>query len=137
MAGAGPYRDVDTHPPPLPLGIFAPPLGEILTCDLADRVGAFVGAPLRPANSFYRLYLAGDLLARHFDRDKLDVTVTLMIRLVGTQSWPISARIGDDTVSLPMGSGDAVLLTGRSIPHWREPLAAGHCASMLLHWSLA
>ena len=130
-------RRLDLEPTPVDgsYRCYAPTRGEALLRVTAPRIAATVGEPVHPANSYYRIYCAGDTLRRHTDRDELDYTVSLMLSLTGIHEWPLFADMLGVHQAIPMAVGDAVLLTGRLIPHWRTALT-GHCAALLfLHFT--
>ena len=114
---------------------YAPTRGEALLRATAPRIAATVGEPVHPANSYFRIYHQGDTLRRHTDRGGLDYTITLMLGLAGALEWPLWAELPDGPQSLPMAPGDAVLITGREIPHWRDPFPGSVAATLFLHYS--
>jgi len=89
-----------------------------------------------PSYGYIRVYTQGSDLAPHVDRHGCDFTLTIALcgSLAGI-GWPIHARMlnGKD-VEYEQQPGDGLLLRGREVRHWREPLATGWAAYAFLHW---
>lgn len=116
---------------------YRPPIGEVVMHEVRERLIEEAEQYMVAANSFYRIYGSSDQLVRHTDRDELDYTVTIMLGLYGMPSWSIWADVDGVDMEIPMAPGDAVLITGRIYPHWREPLPQhAQAATLYLHYSV-
>lgn len=92
---------------------------------LVRAIAADVDKPCRPSYSFLGIYDRGALLERHTDREQCRWNLSL---LLGTspdiepeRQWPIYIETTEAHCVRP-GPGDAVMYSGTSSPHWREPL---------------
>ena len=85
---------------------------------------------------YLRVYTRGRELLSHVDRESCDFTLSIALsRDPADSPWPlcVETRRGE-LVSYDMSPGDGVLLRGRELQHWREPLSAGWAAFAFLHW---
>ena len=80
-----------------------------------------VGQRLNPSFSFLWIYKKGAKLPRHTDRGSVDVVMTINLRSSSAESWPLYVEDADlGSRYFETGVGDAVILSGKKIEHWRE-----------------
>jgi hypothetical protein len=83
---------------------------------LAD-VEAVVAAPLLPTYCYARLYIYGDTLHRHHDREACEIVATIHLGHRGAAPPPIRFATGHIVSQRP---GDAAVFYGAAIDHWRD-----------------
>lgn len=110
--------------------------------DVAEpTVSAATGLDLAPTYSFVRIYMDGDSLPPHTDRDACEVTVSVCLgsepeATDAADAWPIFIRPpGSDTsIEVACRPGDALIFRGQKLLHWREPFVGEHQALVFLHY---
>ena len=100
----------------------------------------FRSRELLPSFSFWRIYLQGNVLNRHKDRNACEVsaTISLMPTVDDESIWPIDVTDlygRSHSIKLPLGSG--LLYQGTEVDHWREPLNIAEHYQMFLHYVAA
>lgn len=93
---------------------------ETLQERLWSTIESVVGEELIPTYSYARLYTNGDELMKHTDRPACEISVTLQLGRSHHYAWPI--YMGNNRYDL--GEGDAVIYSGCTVEHWREPCNA-------------
>jgi len=84
---------------------------------------------LFPTYAYWRYYIFGGMLKKHFDRPSCEVSVTTCIKKY--DNWPIV--VGGDKFELE--EGDAVLYAGCYQEHWRPGTYKGEgMAQVFLHY---
>jgi len=96
---------------------------------------------LQKENSYSRIYNIGSTLSKHVDREGLEITMSLQIENTTGLSQPIFAenyRGGINDAAL--NNKDCVLLKGRDLTHWRNPLESltqdGYLMNVFFHWNI-
>jgi hypothetical protein len=104
---------------------------------LVPRLDDILPASAEPSYGYLRVYRAGAELPAHRDRDVCEFTLSLGICGAGAgMEWPLHAHdLSGSVVSQAVRPGDGVLMRGREITHWREPLESGWAAYAFLHWT--
>jgi hypothetical protein len=119
---------------------------------LTPAVSEAAGKRLVPTYSYARMYVTGEILAKHTDRSACQYSVTLCLGM-DSQPWPIfMATVADaasgapfETVggktmymgepsSVSLGVGDGVLYLGMDMVHYREAFEGQWQAQVFLHW---
>lgn len=80
------------------------------------KIESIVGEELLPTYSYARLYVNGNKLAIHTDREACEISVTVQLGRSHHYAWPI--YMGNQRYDL--GEGDAVIYKGCEVDHWRE-----------------
>ena len=94
-----------------------------------------VGRGLRPSYAYARLYLAGAELHPHRDRKECELTATVSLSPFADQIWPICVEGKDGSEhKFLLSQGDALVLDGRQLLHWRPPLASAWHPQLFLHF---
>lgn len=89
------------------------------------------GCALLPTYSYARLYLHGQFLPRHRDREACEVAATIHLGHDGAEPPPI--RFAPD-VAVIQHPGDAVVYLGDQIEHWRDPFAGTNFGQLFLNY---
>ena len=99
---------------------YADPLIETILYNSKEEVEGITGKRLYPTYSYARLYLQGDALDPHIDRESCEISVTVNVATVGAP-WPIWMQAaGQQPMSFVLEAGDAVIYKGCDVNHWRE-----------------
>lgn len=104
-------------------------------------VESFTGLKLAKENSYSRIYNVDSTLNRHVDRDGLDITMSLQIENTTGLSQPIFVENYIGGVNdAALDNRDCVLLKGRDLYHWRNPVKSinpeGVLINVFFHWSI-
>ena len=90
-------------------------------------------------DSYSRIYFNNSTLKRHVDRKGLDVTMTVSIFNNTGQDWPLFVETPEGVKPVVTGIGDAGIILGTKMYHWREPLVCAEDQMVMqcfFHWSL-
>lgn len=93
------------------------PAFDCLLERLWPAVEVVVEESLIPTYAYSRLYSNGDELVRHTDRPACEVSMTIQLARTHHYAWPI--YMGGKRFDL--GEGDAVIYSGCTVEHWRNP----------------
>jgi hypothetical protein len=116
---------------------------EFVALHLQDQLGRWlnrvVPKPLKPSYTFFFRYHSEAALAPHRDRPQCLWNVSFAVDAepeVGRDgAWPLCFSVHDETRSVKLGLGDAVLYSGTDLLHWRDALPPGHTAGVcFLHY---
>lgn len=115
------------------------PVGRAIIDALKPSVERVVGEPLVSSYTYAVQYDEGHDLKRHVDRDQSVVSISMPISYTpaepGRYPWPLLFFKDDKTLSMTCDIGEALLFSGRHLPHARTPLPEGHCArALFLHY---
>ena len=95
------------------------------------------GKQLLPTYSYARLYVPGEELKNHTDRESCEISVTITLGFEG-DVWPIymgDSMEKENASEIKMQVGDAVLYRGMEKHHWREVYTEGKWqAQLFLHY---
>lgn len=103
------------------------PLMELFLGDLTKKVEEITGLELWPTLSFYYTYQKGNKLIPHKDRASCEIIVALKIGSdkefeEKEKDWPLYFKDkNNQPVHIPLEAGDALILNGHEIEHWRDP----------------
>jgi hypothetical protein len=104
---------------------------------LAPLASEMAGKPMQPAFSLFFSYHEGAAFAPHRDRDPCELSLNVLLDYVpepeGASPWPLFLA-GVDGVgrAVDLGLGDALFYRGKLLQHWRDPLPAGHAATVVI-----
>jgi hypothetical protein len=106
---------------------------------LAGRVSRLVGESVKPSYVYLASYLAGAELEKHTDRSQCEFSLTLCLDYSPEPehetSWPIRLECDRSDLTVYQAIGDALLYRGTRLPHYRNPLPAGHTStSVFFHY---
>lgn len=92
------------------------------------------GCALLPTYAYARLYLRGQALARHRDRDACEVAATIHLGARGAVPPIRFAPPGRAECAVRQRPGDAVVYLGDRVEHWREPFEGEYFAQLFLNY---
>jgi hypothetical protein len=106
---------------------------------LAAVVSAVAGQPVKPSYCYIGSYQSGAMLPRHLDREQCEFSVTVLIDYSPEPTvespWPIHLDTPTGSVTVYQAIGDGLFYRGRSICHYRTPLAIGATStSVFFHY---
>lgn len=113
---------------------------QFLHAQLAQRVAALVGEPLKPSYSVMALYPGGTELVPHQDRRQCLWNLSLVLAYEPSPSelWPFCLQHQGVVHEVRLAIGDAVLYSGSETLHWRPRLPEGRYAAIgLFHFVAA
>jgi hypothetical protein len=95
---------------------------DALLLDLMPAVEEAAGHHLLPTYAYARLYLAGDQLPRHRDREEAQIAVSVHLGHTGPLAPPPIrfAPAGQAEIVVAQSAGDAVIYRGDAVEHWRD-----------------
>lgn len=102
---------------------------------LLPDVEDITGLKLYPTYAYARLYMPGEELKSHKDRESCEISVTLTLGFDGSP-WSFFLSKEDSTATeIVMNVGDAVVYKGRELNHWRNKYEDGKWqAQVFLHY---
>lgn len=107
---------------PSKLSCYGDALTEVILADSVSAVEELTGLELYPTYSYTRVYLKGDELTPHVDRESCEVSATVHIATKG-KPWPIWMKVpGKEPIKIEMNPGDAVFYKGCEVTHWRDKM---------------
>jgi|TARA_B100000900_G_C20586506_1_gene719818 alkylated DNA repair dioxygenase AlkB len=111
---------------------YAYSVGEALLKKKKDFIENISQQKLDYTNSFCRKYTEGSSLGKHKDRPALQVSATICL---GGEKWEIFIKDkSDNTHSITMSAGDAIVYSGTELEHWREKLDKGYVNMCFIHY---
>tara|TARA_X000000368_G_scaffold88255_2_gene67184 strand:- start:11707 stop:12420 length:714 start_codon:yes stop_codon:yes gene_type:complete len=111
---------------------YAYSVGEALLKKKKDFIEKISQQELDYTNSFCRKYTEGSSLGKHKDRPALQVSATIFL---GGEKWEIFIKDkSDNTHSITMSAGDAIVYSGTELEHWREKLDKGYVNMCFIHY---
>jgi hypothetical protein len=114
---------------------YADPLIETVLQNSLAHLEEITGKSLYPTYSYSRVYMQGDELKPHVDRESCEVSVTVHVATKGAP-WPIWMKVpGKEPMSFVLEPGDAVVYKGCEVTHWREKAVDTEInAQFMLHY---
>lgn len=102
---------------------YGDPLIEVILRNSTTAFEEIVGEELYPTYSYSRVYVGGDELKKHTDRDSCEYSGTINIATQGNDKWPIFMQApGGPQVEFTLNPGDAVIYKGCAVEHWRNEM---------------
>jgi hypothetical protein len=106
---------------------------------LTGAVSDIANTLVKPSYAYLAAYESGSVLERHLDREQCEYSITLCIDATPEPAaqvpWPLQLDVADGALRIWQYLGDSLLYRGRSLPHYRDPLAEGYSStSLLLHY---
>lgn len=89
---------------------------------------------LLPTYFYARIYLPGEALYYHTDRESCEYSVTINLATGSEYKWPIFFDTPEGTVEYITEPGDAVIYKGRDIPHWRNKFEGEWQLQVFFHY---
>jgi len=98
---------------------------------VSGLANAVVAEAIAPSLTFLHYYHDGAELKRHTDGRHCPWNISCAVDgEPGDYTWPLFMQPAGSATTICLQRGDAVLYAGTTIPHWREPLPAGHDAAI-------
>lgn len=107
---------------------------DALLLGLQPEIERVSGCALLPTYAYARLYLHGQSLARHRDRDACEIAVTLHLGARGAAPPICFASHPEHEVAVQQHPGDAVVYLGDRVDHWREAFHGEHFGQLFLNY---
>eukprot|EP01065_Artemidia_motanka_P011864 TRINITY_DN16476_c0_g1_i1.p1 TRINITY_DN16476_c0_g1~~TRINITY_DN16476_c0_g1_i1.p1 ORF type:complete len:492 (+),score=176.04 TRINITY_DN16476_c0_g1_i1:283-1758(+) len=123
------------------------PLARFLMAQYRPLLSSLAGKPLKPSYAYMISYRECSELVPHQDREAAEYVVSMQLSISPDDDvWPLCIGVdpqppvrgdrpkppAERTQRHVMRDGDAVVFRGRRMIHWREPIASGCAATMLL-----
>ena len=104
-----------------------------LLCDKTHRISKIVEQKVLPTYTYARVYMPGDDLTIHSDRDACELSLT--VNLYQDKEWPIYIKKPNgETAQVTLHPGDAMIYLGCAAEHWRDVLPEGKHIQVFLHY---
>jgi hypothetical protein len=107
---------------------------DALLLGLRSEIESISGCLLLPTYAYARLYLHGQSLPRHRDRDACEIAVTLHLGSQGAVPPIRFAPPGSAEAAVSQRPGDAVIYLGDRVDHWRETFHGRHFGQLFLNY---
>jgi len=99
---------------------YADPLIETILHNSIEEVEQVVNKKIFPTYSYCRVYVKGDELKAHTDREACEFSVSVNVATNG-EPWPFWVQsAGGQPTSFILEPGDAIIYKGCDVLHWRE-----------------
>jgi len=102
--------------------------------DLQPKVEELTGLKLIPTYSYNRLYITGDKLPKHTDREACEISVTLALGHIGGENKVFVQDVNGEGVGYNLEPGDAIIYRGIDVAHWRELYNGIALANSFFHY---
>lgn len=109
---------------------------------LTPSISQMTGLTLKKANTYARVYLEGGTLEPHTDREGLDLTLSIQLENTFSEDKLIYGKGYDGTqYQSALKDGDAVLIKGRELTHWRNKIKTddpdgSRLTCVFVHWTI-
>lgn len=104
-----------------------------LLCEKTPKITKVLGEFVLPTYSYSRIYKNKDILEKHTDRDSCEVSLT--VHLDGDIEWEIFLQdLNGKVQSITLNSGDALMYSGCTVPHWRDEYEGNFYTQVFLHY---
>lgn len=113
---------------------YADPIFQILLLRAQPIVEQVIAADLHPTYSYARVYVRGNDLPPHVDREACEVSVSMALGADRGHVWPFWVEFDGLRHEVRLSPGDAVLYLGHETRHWRTALEAEWSAHVFLHY---
>lgn len=115
---------------------YGDPLMEVILGDITKQIEAVTGISLWPTLSFCYGYQKGNELMAHKDRASCEIVVSLKIGCdeqykKDFDDWPLYFKHQEKSQNVQLDVGDALIIKGHEIEHWREPFEGEWFASAI------
>jgi hypothetical protein len=132
---------------PISYNAYADPFMDTILGASTKTIGKYVNKELVPTYSYWRLYQQGEILARHYDRESCEISVTLCLGYNTSNvdqeqypdyDWPMFVETTDEPengVPIHLKPGDMIIYKGCEIDHWRERFIGLNHAQVFLHYN--
>jgi hypothetical protein len=106
---------------------------------LTATVSRVVEEPVKPSYVYLGSYQGGAELEAHIDREQCQFSISLCIDYspepLRETPWPLRLHTTNGKTTVFQGIGDALIYSGRELPHSRDPLPLGNTStSIFFHY---
>ncbi len=115
------------------------PVARFFQNQIAAKLSAVAGEPLKPSYVYLASYLSGAELKKHTDREQCEFSITLCLDFSPEPElatpWPIRLDSPSGAVTVYQGIGDGLAYRGTKVPHSRAVLGEGRSStSIFFHY---
>jgi hypothetical protein len=115
------------------------PVARFFHQQIAKKVSAVAGEPIKPSYVYLASYLNGAELKKHTDRIQCEFSITLCLDFSPEPAletpWPIELETPSGTVKVYQALGDGLAYRGTRLPHYRGVLGEGQTStSIFFHY---
>jgi predicted 2-oxoglutarate/Fe(II)-dependent dioxygenase YbiX len=106
---------------------------------MTNLAATVTGLKLKKASNYCRIYFSNSMLPPHVDRETLDLTMSITLLNRTGKECPLSLETYDGVnISHTLEIGDAILVKGRDLKHWRGDLGEteGPLVCVFMHWQI-
>lgn len=102
-----------------------------------SEIESLIEEEILPTYAYGRIYRTNDILPRHEDHERCEISLTLNLQTIG-EPWEIWIKTPNkEEVSVELNAGDAMLYLGCDAEHWRNPFNGESCIQAFLHYVLS
>jgi len=111
------------------------PVASFFHHQLAATVRRIVEEPVKPSYVYLGSYQGGAHLEAHIDREQCEFSISLCIDYspepLCESPWPLQLHTSTGKTTVFQRIGDALIYSGRELPHSRDPLLLGNTSTSL------
>jgi hypothetical protein len=111
------------------------PVARFFHHQLTEVVSSVVEEPVKPSYVYLGSYLGGAELEVHIDREQCEFSISLCIDYSPEPKretpWPLHLHTAGGQATVFQGIGDALIYSGRELPHSRDRLPPGNTSTSL------
>lgn len=101
---------------------------------MTPEISRIVGERVVPSYAFARRYYKDSYLSKHIDRASCVYTITLTLNGSDDKPWPIWYELDGIENGLENKPGDAAVIRGCEVYHWRNKLESDYKTQLFLHY---
>jgi hypothetical protein len=125
---------------------YGDPLMDTMLVASTRNLEKYTGLSLIPNYTYWRLYVQGEDLKRHTDRDSCEISTTLCLGYNTSNvdleknpdyDWPMWVETNDNPEGVPLHlkPGDLIIYRGCEVDHWRDNFIGLNHAQMFMHYN--
>ena len=116
---------------------YNPPKCKETLTKMTEPLSNLLNIDLDFAYCYARLYLPGEILKPHTDRESCEISATMTLGYHGDTVWPIyMGEHSEDTKGhkVNIGIGDMLMYHGKELRHWRDQFNGVWQTQLFLHF---
>lgn len=115
------------------------PVARFFHRQIATRLSAVAGEPIKPSYVYLASYLSGAELKKHVDREQCEFSITLCLDFSPEPAlatpWPICLDTPSGKATVYQALGNGLAYRGTRLPHYRSQLPDGQTStSIFFHY---
>lgn len=118
---------------PVSDSVYGAPRFDQLLRQLSVPLGAQIGKTLLPTYSYCRFYRAGEILAKHTDRNACEYSATVTLASYDKEVWPFCVD-NKKRIEISAQIGSVIVYKGCELVHWRNRYLGAGQAQLMLHY---